>query len=150
MLGILLPAAPAMSAIPNSTAHTNDTLQIMGSCIGHKGPIALAQVMFLENRVLNWEGASTPIRISLSRQSASIKLLKAPKGDTFVHNIGVLVGDGTVEPDIYLKIAIFDKKPMIYWRETYQHRIYRQGIFAVSGHKLVRLCEGEGGETVMD
>lgn len=150
VLGALLQTVPLSSVTSNTVSPSNDNLRALGSCVGGRGPVSLSRVMFLENRILEWDGSSGPIRITLPRQSVNIKLLRAKKQDIYIHNIGRLVGQGDSDADVHLKLALLDNRPVIYWRETYQHRIYRQGIFSIVGHNLVRLCEGEGGEAIMD
>jgi hypothetical protein len=34
---------------------------------------------------------------------------------------------------------------VLYWRETFQHRIYGQGLFRVVGQSLEPFCEGRAG-----
>ena len=124
--------------------------ELSGSCIGERGPINLSRALVLENRSLEWTGSSGPIRITLQRQSVIIALIGSPDGDTYPRNIGSLVAQGQDNADIFLKLVLLENEPIVYWRETFQHRIYRQGMFRVVGHSLTRLCDGEAGETVLD
>lgn len=48
-------------------------------------------------------------------------------------------------PDIFIKHATLQGRPVLYWRETYLHRQYRQGILKYVGPAIFELCEGIGG-----
>jgi hypothetical protein len=49
--------------------------------------------------------------------------------------------------DIQLKLVTFEGALALYWRETYLHRTYRQGLFEIQGMRASPLCEGAGGVT---
>lgn len=47
--------------------------------------------------------------------------------------------------DILLKFAVMKGKLLIYWKETYRHRSYRQGLIEIKEDELEAICEGTGG-----
>lgn len=118
-------------------------LSPMNSCVSAGGPVDMSRLWFLENRsvdVLNR-------RIRLGRQSLGIELLDATPPRTHVYDIPWMVSEGgeAGDPDIELKLVLLDGQLAVYWRETYQHRQYRQGLFRVEDSRLVPWCEGMGG-----
>jgi hypothetical protein len=50
-----------------------------------------------------------------------------------------------VNPDIDLSFVLINNELSIYWKETYLHRAYRQGIVAIRRDTVVAVCDGFGG-----
>ncbi len=61
-----------------------------------------------------------------------------------------MVGPEGASADVELKLGLYEQQIVLYWRETYRHRIYRQGLFRFEGQALVPMCEGEGGEDIYE
>lgn len=101
--------------------------------------------MLLQNRVVDVESPSGPTRVSIVRQSIHMRMLNAPDETTYVRDIGGAVKRGEEEPDLELTLGLLGQRLVLYWRETFQHRMYRQGLFSIEGHELKPLCEGRGG-----
>jgi hypothetical protein len=118
----------------------------LGSCLGPEGPVDLRRLMLLENRQLDIDSAHGPMRLTLRGEEIRIAML-SPSADVVLsaHDIAYRVRRGDDEPDIALKLAILDGRTVLYWRETFQNRQYRQGLFSIDGHDLSPLCEGRGG-----
>ena len=118
-------------------------LSPIGSCISTDGPVDLSRLWYLENRSV--EVANH--RVGLGPQSVGITILDATPIRTHHYDIPWMVSErGPVgDPDVELKLVLLDGQLAVYWRETYQHRMYRQGLFRVKGAYLARWCEGEGG-----
>lgn len=57
--------------------------------------------------------------------------------------------DRTAEPvvdiDVQGQFVIIDGAPGLFWRETFQHRMYRQGLFLIQDEMLSSYCVGLGG-----
>lgn len=117
----------------------------LGSCIGRNGPMDLSRVLFLENRVLDLTNRRVSVRVSVERQTVRIEELGQADGSTYVVHMGSLVAEGEDDADIFLKLAFINNRHFVYWRETYQHRMFRQGLFEIVGHNLVPFCQGNGG-----
>lgn len=49
--------------------------------------------------------------------------------------------------DLDLDFVMFNKKPYIYWQETYRHRVKRHGLVIVDGFESKIFCDGEIGVT---
>ena len=119
---------------------------VAGDCVGEGGTYALAELLLLENRHVRWGRQGSQVEFDVSREEVSIHRTE-PDGGTSRAGIQV---DHFLSPDadidILLKPALYRGDLFIYWRETYQHRRYRQGLVRVSRSGLTRICEGEGGE----
>lgn len=50
-------------------------------------------------------------------------------------------------PDVVISFAELDHEDFVYWRESYVHRTYRQGLFKFNGKTIVPVCTGVGGVT---
>ena len=120
-------------------------LLTIGSCLGPNGVVDLRRVMFLENQSLDLDSAEGRMRVELVRQSVRVRMLDDPLDTRYLRHIASAVAQGEDDADVDLKLALFDGQPLVYWRETYQHRVYRQGLFRIVGHELEPLCEGHGG-----
>lgn len=47
--------------------------------------------------------------------------------------------------DLDLKFVLLEGELSLYWRETFRHRLYRQGIFRILRDGLAARCSGVGG-----
>ena len=135
---------------PEAQLRTIDTI---GSCEGSGGSIDLRRVMFLENRSIVIDGSQGPLRISVERDDFLVEEIgEGSQHRQYYNDIGNEV-DESGELDIELKLASVEGRLVLYWKETFQNRIYRQGIFSInpSGfflateESLTPLCEGRGG-----
>jgi hypothetical protein len=132
---------------PLPTAPVDDTDRVgLGSCIGQDGPVELRRSLFLENRELDFIGDGGPMRIALMGQTVRISAPnQSEDGRIYSRDIGESVSEERGTADVNLKLALFEGRLVVYWRETVQHRIYRQGLFRVNGLDLTALCEGRAG-----
>jgi hypothetical protein len=114
---------------------------VLGNCLtSDRRPIDLKTVLFGDNRQIDANGR----RYRLDRQTLAWERIGDPEGLRHATRIGPLVSrDGNI--DIRLQFAFVEGRLSLYWRETYEHHSYRQGVFTIVGDDLVRLCEGEGG-----
>lgn len=140
-------ASSAILQVPSSplTDEEIQSLDPVGSCDGNGRSIDLHRVMFLENRTLDIDWVGGTLRLSVdgdnfyADEMAEGRIVRrhyrSIRGD--IEN-----GDGL---DIQLKFGYFENVLVLYWRETFQNRIYRQGLFRVVGPAVTFLCAGEGG-----
>lgn len=113
------------------------------------GSVDLRNVLFLENRSVNLERAPAGTRVELRGQTVLIRVGERNDEETvFVIDVAERISEEPDLPDIYLKLAMYDDRLAIYWRETFLHRIYRQGLMSIQNNDLVSLCEGRGGVEV--
>ena len=122
----------------------------LGSCLNERGPVDLRRVMFLENRYLDLGSEGATVKVELRRQTISFTTQAGTPEETIrVQDVARIVARNQEEnPDVYLKLALLDGDVLLYWRETYLHRSYRQGLFRIVGRDLQRFCEGNGGVTI--
>jgi hypothetical protein len=104
--------------------------------------------MFLENDELDFDGRHGKLHISLEGQEVLIATRPPAETVTTARNIGNAVSKREDDADVDLKLGLLDGKLVLYWRETYLHRIYRQGLFSINDQDLAPLCEGRGGSEV--
>lgn len=121
-------------------------LDRVGNCVTGEGRlVGLRNLMFLENRSLDISSGDGSIRIILEGERVEIETLgPKPVRGIYSTNIGDEV-DPNDDLDIELKLALLSERLLIYWKETYQNRIYRQGLFRVVNEKVESFCEGKGG-----
>ena len=131
--------------LPTAPIDESDRMGL-GSCLGQNGPIELRRALFLENRVLDFASAGGPARIALLGQTVRISA-RTPSGEERIYrsDIGEAVSGAAGDADVALKLALFEGRLVVYWRETVQHRIYLQGLFLVNGLGLTPLCQGRAG-----
>ncbi len=116
----------------------------VGYCRSDSGLTDLRRMMVLENQQIDVTGdQGRPLRVGLQGESVSFERLDGDRS-RWVFNIGHIAG-GEEYLDVELKLALVEDQLAVYWRETYQHRIYRQGLLRIVGDGLVRRCEGRGG-----
>lgn len=116
----------------------------LGSCLANGSPIDLRRVLFAENRSLDINDRNGVIRLRLDRELLKIERPEDPGRGTLTIPIAYEIDRGS-DLDIRIQFAILDGKLMLYWRETFLHQTYRQGLFEISGENIIRFCEGRGG-----
>lgn len=114
----------------------------VGYCVGGAGPIDLRDVLFLQNRAVD-RGER---RISIEYDQVLIATHAGEQRRTYYFDLNTMI-DETEPPDIDLTLVLVDGELAVYWRETFQHRMYRQGIYAINDLRLEALCDGVGGMT---
>lgn len=148
MISIIVAAALTYvveSQPPAIANQSNITFDSIGSCGDRASRVDMRRVAFLENRSIDWGAGSRRMRVRLSGENAYVQAISARVNQPVnIHSVALTVQrDGDI--DIQLKFAILDGELLIYWRETYQHRMYRQGLLRPELSQLVSLCEGRGG-----
>ena len=124
-----------------------------GTCRGRTVDVDMRRIMLLENTALIIDGPGGPLEVSLERENVIVTEL-APKseGREFFSSVDHMVSPGE-DLDLELKLAHDGRRLLVFWRETFKNRIYRQGLLEVnsselfkpSGMGLTALCEGRGG-----
>jgi hypothetical protein len=125
----------------------------MGTCDGPRGSVDLRRISFLRRPYAILPGMTGPIRISIDGENLLAKEVgRRSRQREFYDNIGYQV-DENDDLDVELRLARVHGRLSVYWRETYRHRIYRQGLFEIHPDELFRdtsralalICEGRGG-----
>jgi hypothetical protein len=132
-----------------------------GSCIGSdKQPFDIRRVMLLQNRELVLDSGAGPIRLVVQQQHFRAYLENSRDGEHWVTNIGERVSEDK-RADVFLTLGFLDGRPVLYWRETFQHRSFRQGVMRISPEVVAKahadwreiltpICEGRGGVDVWE
>src|SRR5688572_1852979 len=117
-----------------------------GNCKSTSGEFALNSVLFLTNKSVRLNSSSGDFEITVGDLSVTVNRVdkSVDSRTTKVYEIRRLVARGSI-PDLDLSLVIVNGDLGLYWRETYRHRSYRQGLFKIVGSQLVSLCEGTGG-----
>lgn len=119
----------------------------LGSCSSGERRIDMQRVMFLENRTL-LTSESQPRLIEVRRETATIEMEDREGALTTSYvPIDALIDD-EADLDLELKLVVFEGEVMVFWKETFQNRIYRQGLVKLIGQDFVPVCEGQGGSEV--
>ena len=128
MKGVLLLAVSNIVLGTFTIAHARPLLAGVGNCTGERGSVEMSRIMFLENRMLEADMAGERILITLIGQRIRIESLPTNNaGTVYVVDIGDAVSIDEYTADVELRLAVLDNKPVLYWKETFMHRIYRQG-----------------------
>ena len=119
----------------------------VGNCVAREGTsFDLGKLLFLKTDSVIVERPLETLRISIKGERVEIEDLRSRQEGAYVTNIA-----GEVEPkvdlDVELKLAMMTGSLVVYWKETYQHRIYRQGLFRFVNGRPAAVCEGRGGST---
>jgi len=146
--GLLSANEPAPVSLPRAVIDLSNRVG-MGSCLSRHGPIELRNALFLENRALEFMGSRGLLRVELEGQVARISSRETSGDETISRtDIGELVDDHGSASDVGVKLALLDGRVVIYWRETFQNRIYRQGLLRIEGLALTPLCQGRAGTEI--
>lgn len=121
---------------------------MLGNCRSEDQVIDLRRMMIHEHRWLDVIGEHGRTRTRVSGESLVFERRDqvSPEGRTpiVVVDIGRILG-GNEDLDIDLRLASVEGRFAVFWRETFQHRSYRQGLLEIVGETVVALCEGRGG-----
>lgn len=146
VMAILLASVIQQGPVPNRHG--------LGSC-GKPGGgfIDLRTVVFSQDRELLLSSSIGRHRLLLVGQKFRFETSDSRDDDGHEFgDVGHLVGEAGGQADLFLTLGSLEGHPVLYWRETYQHRLFRQGLFNISpgalkgmGSVLVPFCEGRGG-----
>jgi hypothetical protein len=124
-----------------------DIPQRVGDCRTPQGAsLDLGKVLFLETKSVIIEGVSETYRVVIEGERVKIYDLKPKREGFYVTNIAYEVAPRE-DLDIKIKLAYISGELVLYWKETFEHQIYRQGLFHFVNARPVALCEGRGGST---
>jgi hypothetical protein len=144
---VLIAVIAAVTGIPTDTVATSKPPRMVGNCVVSSGSsLDLHKLLLLEDRSAVVDGSQGKFRVTLVGEAVEIVDLIPESAGVFLTNIGY-----EVEPrndiDVELKFAVVSNEFVLYWKETYQHRICRQGLFRFVNRRPVALCQGRGGTT---
>jgi hypothetical protein len=145
----------AFSPQQGPVSHWNN----LGSCVTpDKKPVEIAAVELLKDRERTFDSSVGRVRVVLQQQRFALELVDSPDPHKVTGDVGNIIGEGDERADVFLTLGLLGGRPVLYWRETYQHRIFRPGLMNIFpeatradwAQVLTPLCEGEGGSTVLD
>lgn len=105
--------------------------------------VDMRDLWILENDAVYDVGSTESVTIS--GESVVIR----QNGNDRSHRIDrMFAGDSSV--DVVLRFAIIDNEPVLFWRESYLHRVFQQGLVRFSNGTVSSMCLGAGGIEVVD
>jgi hypothetical protein len=125
-------------------------LDRVGDCSSGAKDFDLRRLMLLENRTVVVDSPSGPLRVAVNGEDIEVQNTRGgPRAPLHSVNVGNAVDENN-DLDVELRLALLNAELVVYWKETYQHRVYRQGLFQIVGETAVSLCTGHGGVTTVD
>ena len=120
-------------------------LQEDSRCTSASGEVTdVRDVLFLRDTTIPVSAGFSPRQISVDRQTVFVGDSEAEGMHIF--DVGPRIsGDDAL--DVELSLGLLRGGVVIHWRETFQHRRYRQGLLHMVGDDLVSMCEGISGIT---
>jgi hypothetical protein len=157
ILGTLLilrqPVAPQNDvgvAVPSVRSSDVNLPDPMGYCEGSGRRINLRRLWSLADREVEIDSAHGPALASVQGEYLFIYARgRSGRRALFGANIGSEASP-QIDIDVELELAVLDGRLVVYWKETYQNRVYQQGIFNIEGEQITFLCRGRGGMTISD
>jgi len=146
------PQMPARSAERVTVVRESEVprLDPLGNCEGNGASFDLRRLMLIENRSIRMEGAHGELQVSVNREQVRIDAVRDGSAQpVYSTNIGY-AAEPHGDLDVELKLGYLDGAPIVYWKETFQNRIYRQGLFRIVGERVEQLCAGRGGITTVE
>lgn len=126
----LLPTVPSeqleLETLTPGTCETPDGSQV-----------DLRPAIFGENQEVDILTGEDRRRLRINRHSLTVHV-----GNHF-YPVAELI-DGGYDLDLDLKIVALAGRVYVFWRETFLHRPYRQGLLRIVGDELAPFCEGMG------
>ena len=120
----------------------------IGWCRGESGLVSLAQITYILNRELDLGDGADRNRVVLRDQTITFRRLT--RDDSVISiDIGAVVARDGQDADVIITLGSYQGATVLYWRETFLHRQYRQGVFRINDSRLIPLCEGIGGEDIL-
>ncbi len=110
-----------------------------GSCLNAAGAVDMSRVWHLNNE-------SVAVGDRVVRSSGESVVIDLPNGSMLVLHVGLSLSEERGRDlDLNLSLAALDGEVMVYWRETFQHRVYEQGLLKVVGDDVQIYCSGAAG-----
>lgn len=144
---VSVPPSPPVTVM--NTRHVQ-LIGPIGTCAAGGRVYNLHRLMILENHSVEVDGPHGPLRVNIAGQHVQIRKVDS-KTNSIVYSENIAdAADPKGDYDVELKLGYFDGMLVVYWKETYRHRIYHQGLFRLTGESFSQLCAGRGGVTVRD
>lgn len=120
-------------------------LDPIGTCEGGGRSYDLRRMLRLQNRSIDIDGPNGVLRVSIEKEMVNIQSVERSRArDVYGTNIGYQVRPDR-DLDVELTLGYLNSELVLYWKETFQNRIYEQGIFRINRERIEFLCSGRGG-----
>lgn len=114
-----------------------------GTCRGRLD-VDMQKVEFLDNDAVTISAAEFSVRLTIDGERIGEDWRRPMPRHTW-EEIETLIVDSSGDIDLAARFARVDGAITVYWRETYLHRSYRQGLLGISVEGLYPLCQGAAG-----
>jgi len=146
-IALLTVSSAALITAKGATRVDSKSIELSpnGFCRSDAGSIDIGSLTFLkETSATLRSGSMSTIRVTIVRDTVVIDDVAKPNAGEMVYNVSAMVSKGE-DPDLSVHLVLLSDDLAIYWRETFQNRQYRQGVFTILEGRLVQSCEGIGG-----
>lgn len=137
--GMILFQGPALAEEQDFLRDQEFEFSRRGTCQANELSVPMERVYLLEKRQ---EVSPNGTRYVLSGERVKIQPLDADAA--YFYKVDLMISPSE-DLDLSLDLAIYSGEFFIYWRQTYQDRIYRQGLLRWDNSILKPYCEGLGG-----
>ena len=118
-----------------------------GTCESNGRSFDLRRLALLADPTIEIDGPDGALRVTLDGEIIRIdEIGDGSVTQVFATNIGSRA-EPNVDLDIKASLGYSNHRLVMYWKETYRHRIYRQRLFSIVNETIEPLCEGRGGVT---
>jgi hypothetical protein len=142
------PPAPAVSGTRIRRPPIDHGALQLGNCNGSPDLVDMRRVMFLENKRLDYVLPSGLHRFEVDGENLRIiDISESGTGYAYSYRVDLELERELGPMDLIVKLALFQGRLMVFWKESYLHRSYRQGLLTVEAPdlRLVPFCIGSGG-----
>jgi hypothetical protein len=136
LVGLDATDGPSLPVVPD-----RESSAFLGSCQRENGSyLPLNKMLVLEADELTLDEPLPNTRLAVRRENVHV----TRNGATTTYNVPTaLAGDDSI--DLTLRLVTLEGDLLIYWRETFLHQRFRQGLMRLTTLGLQQVCQGMGG-----
>lgn len=118
-----------------------------GVCKTKNESINMKELLYLKNDEIKFPSKNMTLKIKGEAIRFELYNKVGEVTKTLITDLGADLAERYNKDDIDINIEFIflNKNPAIYWRETYQHQIYRLGIYTIQDNRIEFYCDGVGG-----
>lgn len=123
-----------------------------GTCVGNERTVYLNEAFFIKNTVIKLRSEQGYSLLKIIRDSLDVKLFD--KNGNIVESYMLNVKGNVLtrnrknkDVDIEISFAWVNSELGVYWKESFLHKPYMQGVFMLKNNQLEFYCQGTGGVT---
>lgn len=121
-----------------------------GTCIENKQTVYLNEAFFIKNKVIKIRSENGYSIIKIVRDLLDVK--KFDKNGSLIESYILDVkgnvlkrNDKVKDIDIKISFVWVDNELGVYWKESFLHKQYMQGVYMIKNNQLNFYCQGSGG-----